>query len=74
MNRSLLGLAMFLFIAPAHSMTATVTTAGRISGKMIYLNTWKLLLPSMRAASSNSRGIDMMNWRSRKMYSGPPNR
>ena len=45
----------------------TLTTAGLVSGRMIREKIWKLLHPSIRAASSSSAGIWLMNCRKRNM-------
>lgn len=47
--------------------TITVTVVGFRIGKMIYLNTWNLLHPSMIAASSNAIGIPLSAPKYKKM-------
>src|SRR5688500_9367826 len=51
---------------------ATTPRAGAESGMMIRQYIWNQLAPSSRAASSISRGIVIMYWRSRKMLKGWP--
>src|SRR3954447_24924548 len=52
---------------------ATVASAGLESGKIIDVKIRQVDAPSIRAASSRSRGMVIKNWRSRKMKNGKPN-
>ena len=52
--------------------TATVATAGIISGTMIWPKMRSVEQPSISAAWSSSSGIDLMNCRNRKIRNAPP--
>jgi hypothetical protein len=55
------------FHAPSRVKIASVARAGLASGSTIRQKTPNVLHPSIRAASSSSRGSDRKNWRIRKM-------
>ena len=55
------------FQVPWNWRIATAARAGEASGSMIRQKVWRYPAPSMRAASSRSRGMLMKYWRSRKM-------
>ena len=53
--------------------SATTANAGRDSGMMMSFQMRNSEQPSTRAESDNSKGIDMKNWRSKKMLNAAPN-
>ena len=46
---------------------ATAASAGPASGRITFQYVWKWPAPSIRAASSRSRGMPRKYWRSRKI-------
>ncbi len=50
--------------------SVTLTIPGITNGTKIHHSNWRLLQPSMTAASSSSRGTASKLWRMRKMLNG----
>ena len=55
------------FHVPWNCRIATAASAGPASGRMTFQKVWKWPAPSIRAASSRSRGMPRKYWRSRKI-------